>query len=135
MVATFRPFRNTVIPAFSGPSKVELSGAREFLHRRDAARCHVRVPITILGVFVIYRPLRMSAGWRGIPVDRLRRWPRCTLLLQRCRGPDILSVVFSAKCMILGMLLIMIGVLAELIAINRQPLKQVSIRVRRPEAD
>lgn len=91
--------------------------------------------ITIVRVFAIYRP------------QTLFFWPGLILLgaglLAGLRfiyyfivaGGDghVQSVVFSALCLILGALILMMGLLAELIATNRKLSERIHVRVQRIE--
>lgn len=91
--------------------------------------------VTILRVFVIYRPLSLffwtGAILGGIGVLGLLRFVYF-YLLGRGEG-HVQSVVFAAMCIILGMLLGMMGLIAELISANRKLLERVHVRLQQLE--
>ncbi|MGY1425764.1 glycosyltransferase family 2 protein [Lysobacter sp. A289] len=91
--------------------------------------------ITILRVFAIYRPLTLFF------------WPGAILLLAgiiaglrflyffitSSGDGHIQSVVFAALCLILGSLMFMMGLLADLISTNRKLMERMQFRVRNIE--
>lgn len=91
--------------------------------------------VTILRVFVIYRPLSLffwtGAILGGIGVLGLLRFVYF-YLLGHGEG-HVQSVVFAAMCIILGMLLGMMGLIAELISANRKLLERVHVRLQQLE--
>ncbi|MCK9489412.1 MAG: glycosyltransferase family 2 protein [Xanthomonadales bacterium] len=93
--------------------------------------------LTILRVFVIYRPLRaflILAGLFGIV--GLVTGIRYLLLMAAGQGAGhIQSVVFTALCLIIATLLATFGLLADLIATNRKLLEQIDYRLRRIESE
>lgn len=92
--------------------------------------------LTILRVFVIYRPLRafmILAGLFGIV--GLATGIRYLLLMAAGQGAGhIQSVVFTALCLIIATLLATFGLLADLTATNRKLLEQIDYRLRRLES-
>ncbi len=91
--------------------------------------------MTILRVFVIYRPLRafmILAGLFGLV--GLATGIRYLLLMAAGQGAGhIQSVVFTALCLIIATLLAIFGLLADLTATNRKLLEQIDYRLRRIE--
>lgn len=88
--------------------------------------------VTILRVFAIYRPLVLFM-WPGailITAGLLAGLRFLYFLLTSGGDGHIQSVVFASMCLILGTLLVMLGVLADLIASNRKLLERVLYRVR-----
>lgn len=92
--------------------------------------------LTILRVFVIYRPFSAFMligsifGAAGIIAG-----VRYLILMAMGQGAGhIQSVVFTALCLILAALLMLFGLLADLISVNRKLLEQVNLRVRRLES-
>jgi len=91
--------------------------------------------LTILRVFVIYRPLAaflILAAVVGLPglIAGLRY---LVLMLMGHGAGHVQSVVFAALCLILATLFALFGMLADLVAVNRKLLEQVNLRMRRLE--
>lgn len=89
--------------------------------------------VTILRVFVIYKPLKFFASFGAIfllagTVAGVRfLW----LLLQGNGEGHVQSVIFCALTIIVGILLCMMGVIGDLIATNRKLLERVDVRLQR----
>jgi glycosyltransferase involved in cell wall biosynthesis len=91
--------------------------------------------VTILRVFVIYRPLALffyigsAFMLAGIVVGI-----RFLYYYIRNGGEGhVQSVIFASLCVTLGMILYMMGLIGELIATNRKLLEKVNFRVQRIE--
>ena len=92
---------------------------------------------TILRVFVTYRPLALFA-WLGGGLFALGFAAGLRFLVLYLRGHGgghVQSVIFAAMCMILGVLLGMMGLIADLISVNRRWLERVHLRVQRLELE
>lgn len=92
---------------------------------------------TIVRVFVIYRPLALFL-WTGIPCIAfgLLYGVRFLVLYLTGRGEGhIQSVVLVALCLILGTLLVMMGLIADLIAANRKLSERILLHVQRIELE
>ena len=89
---------------------------------------------TIFRVFVVYRPmvLFMALGLLGTLVG-VGAGLRFLYFYLAGTGGHVQSVVFSALSIILGTLLIMMGLIADLIAVNRKLSERMLLRVRRIE--
>lgn len=91
--------------------------------------------ITILRVFVIYRPLALFF-WIGVIILGLGSVVGGRFLYLYLLGQGeghVQSVVFASMCIILGMLLFMMGLIAELISANRKLLERVNVRLQQIE--
>ncbi|MCE5232028.1 MAG: glycosyltransferase family 2 protein [Mizugakiibacter sp.] len=91
--------------------------------------------ITILRVFVIYRPLALFF-WIGVIILGLGSIVGTRFLYLYLLGQGeghVQSVVFASMCIILGMLLFMMGLIAELISANRKLLERVNVRLQQLE--
>jgi len=93
--------------------------------------------ITILRVFVIYRPLALFSYIGSIfAVMGLISGVRFLYYYLDNGGEGhIQSVIFASLCITLGMLLYMIGLIGDLIATNRKLLETINLRLRRIELD
>lgn len=91
--------------------------------------------LTILRVFVIYRPLAaflLLAGVMGLV--GLAAGLRYLVFMAMGQGEGhVQSVVFAALCLILAALFALFGMLADLVAVNRKLLEQINLRLRRLE--
>lgn len=95
----------------------------------------IRSISTILRVFLIYRPFALFGG-AGIAclVAGLAVGVRFLVLLSTGDGEGhIQSVVLSALLLILGALIFMMALIADLIAVNRKLSEQILVRVKRME--
>ena len=88
---------------------------------------------TILRVFVIYRPLAFFAWLAGaLLAAGLIAGLRFVYFYVIGSGEGhVQSVVFSALCIICGLLLGMMGLIGELIATNRKLLERIDVRLQR----
>ncbi len=90
---------------------------------------------TIVRVFVIYRPLALFF-WIGLPCIAVGMVFGLRFLVLYLLGQGeghVQSVVLTALCLILGTLLIMMGLIADLIATNRKLSERLLLRVQRIE--
>ena len=91
--------------------------------------------ITILRVFVIYRPLALFL-WIGslFTVTGVMLGLRFLYYYLRNNGEGhVQSVVLASLCITLGTLLYLMGFLADLIATNRKLLERIHLRLQRVE--
>lgn len=91
--------------------------------------------ITIFRVLVIYRPLFVffSAGTALLSVGFIAGLRYLYFMYLGNGAGHIQSVVFAALCLILGVLLLVMGLLADLINANRKLLERIHFRVQRIE--
>ena len=91
--------------------------------------------VTIFRVFLVYRPLAMffwaatvflAAG--GITGARFLYH-----YLQGNGAGHVQSVVFTALCFTIGMLMLMMGFIADIISVNRKLLERIDLRLQRVE--
>jgi hypothetical protein len=91
--------------------------------------------VTILRVMLVYRPLAyfassgaffMLVGF-AVGIRYLYFW-----VIGSGAG-HVQSVIFSSLCLLLGALLVMMGVLADLVSVNRKLLERINLRVQRIE--
>lgn len=91
--------------------------------------------VTILRVVIIYRPLKLFF-WMGamlVAVGVVAGLRFLYFYLFGDGGGHIQSVVFTALCILLGVLMWMMGVISELISTNRKLLERINWRVQRLE--
>ena len=91
--------------------------------------------MTILRVFVIYRPLTLFV-WIGATFSTvgIAIGIRYLVFLTAGEGAGhIQSLILAALCIMLGSLSFMIGLVADLIATNRKLMEQVDLRLQRIE--
>jgi glycosyltransferase involved in cell wall biosynthesis len=88
--------------------------------------------VTILRVFVIYRPLTLFMWTSVILISvGLAVSARYLAFLAAGNGSGhVQSLILAALCIMLGALSFMIGVIADLIATNRKLLEQVDVRLQ-----
>ena len=88
---------------------------------------------TIVRVFVIYRPLLIfvSAGTICIALGLVFGIRFLTFYLAGEGEGHIQSVILTALCLILGALMMMMGLIADLIAVNRKLSERILLRVQR----
>ena len=91
--------------------------------------------VTIFRVLVIYRPLFVffSAGAVLVSIGLIAGLRYLYFWFEGSGGGHIQSVVLAALCMILGVLLLVMGLLADLINANRKLLERIHLRVQRIE--
>lgn len=90
---------------------------------------------TILRVFVIYRPLAFFS-WLGgaFTLAGLAAGIRFLYFYLTHSGEGhVQSVIFSALCIIVGLLLFMMGLIGDLIASNRKLLERIDVRLQHIE--
>jgi len=93
--------------------------------------------VTILRVFVIYRPFFLFF-WPGAlmgAIGLLAGLRYLYFFLQGDGGGHIQSVILAALCLILSTLMMMMGFLAELISTNRKLMERIDVRLQRIEFD
>jgi glycosyltransferase involved in cell wall biosynthesis len=99
-------------------------------------RSYVRRSLgTIVRVFIIYRPLMLFV-WVGALslLAGLLSGGRFVYFYLVGQGEGhIQSVIFSALCVIVGVLFLMMGLIADLIAVNRKLSERILLRIRRIE--
>lgn len=99
-------------------------------------RSYVRRSLgTIVRVFIIYRPLMLFV-WVGALslLAGLLSGGRFVYFYLVGQGEGhIQSVIFSALCVIVGVLFLMMGLIADLIAVNRKLSERILLRIRRLE--
>src|SRR5690242_3235334 len=88
--------------------------------------------VTILRVFVIYRPLSLFF-WSGAVLWTIGIVAGVRFLVHYALGDGsghIQSLILTAVCLIIGGLLFMMGLIADLIATNRKLLERVHLRLQ-----
>lgn len=93
--------------------------------------------LTILRMFIIYRPLAFFA-WLGSIFGAAGFIAGIRFLYFYVSGSGeghIQSVIFSALCILVGLLLLMMGLIGDLIATNRKLLERVDVRLQHLEHD
>jgi len=91
--------------------------------------------VTILRVFATYRPLVLFL-WPGLLLILLGLLAGIRYLYFMVIGNGaghLQSVVFTALCLLLGAIILMMGFLADLIATNRKLMERIHLRVQRIE--
>jgi glycosyltransferase involved in cell wall biosynthesis len=90
---------------------------------------------TIFRVFTIYRPLTifLGAGTVSLLVGLAAGLRFLYFYLIGGGAGHVQSVVFAGLCLTLGTLMVMMGLIADLIAVNRKLLENVLLRVKRVE--
>jgi hypothetical protein len=91
--------------------------------------------VTILRMFVVYRPLAFFASVGAIfgSAGLIAGLRFLYFYASGAGGGHIQSVVFSALCIIVGLILLMMGLIGDLIATNRKLLERVDIRIQHLE--
>jgi hypothetical protein len=93
--------------------------------------------LTILRVFVIYRPMTLFV-WIGAALSAVGVAIGIRYLVFFTAGEGaghIQSLILAALCIMLGSLAFMIGLVADLIATNRKLLEQLDFRLQRVERE
>ncbi len=96
-----------------------------------------RSVVTILKIYSMYKPLKVFT-WVGGTACSLGFVIGCRYLYFYFQGQTaghIQSLILSAILLIVGFQIVMMGVVAELISINRQILEDVQVRVKKDELD
>ncbi len=93
--------------------------------------------VTILRVFVIYRPLTLFL-WLSVLLTTVGvalgiRY--LAFFIVGDGGGHVQSLILAALCLMLGGLSFMIGLIADLIATNRKLLEQIDFRLQRQAPD
>ncbi|MBC7988361.1 MAG: glycosyltransferase family 2 protein [Luteimonas sp.] len=92
--------------------------------------------VTILRIFVIYRPM-VFFSWPGIVFITIGGLLALRFLyfyfVAGTGGGHVQSLIFSALFVILGALMLMIALLADMITANRKLLERIDLRVQRVE--
>jgi glycosyltransferase involved in cell wall biosynthesis len=93
--------------------------------------------VTILRVFVIYRPLALFSyvGSLFMLLGLISGIRFLYYYLDNGGAGHIQSVILASLCITLGMLLYMMGLIGDLIATNRKLLERVNLRLRKIEID
>lgn len=88
---------------------------------------------TILRVFIIYRPLAFFAWLAGafLAAGLIAGLRFVYFYFAGSGEGHVQSVIFSALCIICGLLLGMMGLIGELIATNRKLLERIDVRLQR----
>jgi glycosyltransferase involved in cell wall biosynthesis len=91
--------------------------------------------ITIFRVLVIYRPLFVFsiAGSAAVIVGLLAGIRYLYFFLIGQGGGHIQSVVLSSLCLILGFLFLMLGLLADMMSVNRKLMERIHFRIQNME--
>lgn len=97
-----------------------------------------RSAVTILRIFMIYKPLRFFAWLGSVPLALGGllgvRWLLLFLLVDptRARAP---SLILAAVLVLIGFQLWMFGLVADLMSANRRLLEETQLRLRRRDLD
>lgn len=93
--------------------------------------------ITIFRILVIYRPLFVFfwAGTTMLLVGFGAGMRFVYFWLAGAGGGHVQSVILAALCLILGALLLMMGLVADMITANRKLIERVNLRIQRLEYD
>ena len=91
--------------------------------------------LTILRVFVIYRPLALFlyVGSVFMAMGLIGGGRFLYYFIQGGGEGHVQSVIFSSLCITIGMLLYMMGLIGDLVATNRKLLERISFRIRKME--
>lgn len=89
--------------------------------------------VTILRVFVIYKPLTFFASFGAVFLlaGTLAGIRFLWFLFQGSGEGHIQSVIFCALTIIVGIILVMMGIIGDLIATNRKLLERIDVRLQR----
>ena len=93
--------------------------------------------VTIFRILVIYRPL-FFFFWAGIAMLLIGLGAGMRFVyfwLAGAGGGHVQSVILAALCLILGALLLMMGLVADMITANRKLIERVNLRFQRLEYD
>lgn len=91
--------------------------------------------VTILRVFVIYKPMKFFASLGAIfaAVGTIAGLRFLWLLFQGAGSGHVQSVIFCALCLIIGLVFFTMGVIGDLIATNRKLLEKINLRLQQAE--
>lgn len=93
--------------------------------------------LTILRMFVVYRPLAFFA-WLGalfFAAGLVAGFRFLFFYMGGAGAGHVQSVIFSALCIIVGLMLTMIGLIGDLIATNRKLLERIDVRLQHIERE
>ena len=96
-----------------------------------------RTLVTMLKVYSMYRPLKLFTITGGV-IFMIGFTIGCRYLFFFFQGQTeghIQSLILSAITLIVGFQIIMMGIAAELIAVNRQLLEDIQLRVKKKEVE
>jgi glycosyltransferase involved in cell wall biosynthesis len=93
--------------------------------------------LTILRIFMTYRPLRFFTLLGSVPlIFGLLLWVRWVVLYfqdpSRVRAP---SLILAASLILIGFQLWTLGLMGDILAVNRKILEDIQLRLRRAEFD
>nr|WP_193569798.1 glycosyltransferase family 2 protein [Luteibacter jiangsuensis] len=93
--------------------------------------------LTILRMFVVYRPLAFFAWLGGLffAAGLVAGFRFLFFYMSGAGAGHVQSVIFSALCIIVGLMLTMIGLVGDLIATNRKLLERIDVRLQRIERE
>ncbi|MGN6093160.1 MAG: glycosyltransferase family 2 protein [Luteibacter jiangsuensis] len=93
--------------------------------------------LTILRMFVVYRPLAFFAWLSGLffAAGLVAGFRFLFFYMSGAGAGHVQSVIFSALCIIVGLMLTMIGLVGDLIATNRKLLERIDVRLQRIERE
>ena len=96
-----------------------------------------RTLVTMLKVYSMYRPLKLFtiAGGTTFLVGFMIGCRYLFFFFQGQTEGHIQSLILSAIMLIVGFQIIMMGIVAELIAINRQLLEDIQLRIKKSKVD
>lgn len=94
--------------------------------------------LTILRIFIVYKPLRFFAWLGAVPfavgVGLMLRWLYLWLVVDTGRT-HLPSLIVAAICVLVGVQIWALAFIADLIAVNRRLLEDIQLRLRRREFD
>ncbi len=95
--------------------------------------------LTILRIFIVYKPLRFFTILGSIPLAAgfllMLRWLFLFLFVTGQTRTYLPSLVLAAILVITGVQLLIFGFVADLIAVNRRLLEDIQLRLRRRDYD
>ncbi len=91
--------------------------------------------VTMIRVWAMYNPMRMfmNLGMIALFAGGLIGWRFLLFYWAGAGGGHIQSLIFAAVCIIAGIQLLVIGLVADLISINRRLLEDSLLRIKRIE--
>ncbi|MFQ5671473.1 MAG: glycosyltransferase family 2 protein [Nitrospinales bacterium] len=94
-----------------------------------------RTVITIIKIYSMYKPLKVFSivGGASFSLGFIIGCRYLYFFFQGSTAGHIQSLILSAILLIVGFQIIMMGIMAELIAINRQLLEDVQLRIKKKE--
>jgi len=95
--------------------------------------------LTILRIFVTYRPLKFFLWLGAVPfvagVVLTLRWLWLLFFVTETGRTHLPSLLAAAVCGLTGVLLWIVGLVADLVAVNRKLLEDIQLRTKRMEYD